>query len=75
MSLRPHALEPVPEETARVARAAFPKGHHYLLQRDTLGTLFQDDDFATCFPLEGQPGLSPRPLGAHHHYAVPRKLC
>ena len=29
------------------------------LQRDTLGTLFQDDDFATCFPLEGQPGLSP----------------
>ena len=59
MSLRPHALEPVPEETARVARAAFPKGHHYLLQRDTLGTLFQDDDFATCFPLEGQPGLSP----------------
>jgi transposase len=59
MSLRPHALEPVPEETARVARAAFPKGNPYLLLRDTLGTLFRDDDFATCFPLEGQPGLSP----------------
>ena len=26
MSLHPHALEPVPEDTARVARAAFPKG-------------------------------------------------
>ena len=27
MSLRPHPLEPIPEETVRVARAAFPKGH------------------------------------------------
>jgi transposase len=59
MSLRPHALEPVPEETARVARAAFPKGNPYLLLRDALGTLFRDDDFAPCFPPEGQPGLSP----------------
>src|SRR5499433_2481048 len=59
MSLRPHALEPVPEDTARVARAAFPKGNPYLLLRDTLGTIFRDDDFATCFPLDGQPGLPP----------------
>ena len=59
MSLRPRTLEPVPEETARVARAAFPKGNPYLLLRDTLGTIFQDDDFAPCFPLEGQPGLPP----------------
>jgi len=50
MSLHPHALEPVPEETTRVARAAFPKGNPYLLLRDTLGTIFRDDDFATCFP-------------------------
>ena len=49
MSLRPHTLEPVPEETARVAHAAFPKGNPYLLLRDTLGTIFQDDDFAACF--------------------------
>src|SRR5439155_14170744 len=59
MSLRPHALESVPKETARVARAAFPKGNPYLLLRDTLGTIFQDNDFAACFPLEGQPGLPP----------------
>jgi transposase len=59
MSLRPHTLEPVPEETARVARAAFPKGHPYLLLRDPLGTIFRDDDFATCFPLDGHPGLPP----------------
>src|SRR5499426_436042 len=59
MSLRSHTLESVPEETARVARAAFPKGNPYLLLRDTLGTIFQDDDFAACFPLDGQPGLPP----------------
>jgi transposase len=59
MSLHPHVIAPVPEETARVARAAFPKGNPYLLLRDTLGTIFQDDDFATCFPLDGQPGLPP----------------
>jgi transposase len=59
MSLRPHTLEPVPEETADVARAVFPKGNPYLLLRDTLGTIFQDADFAACFPLEGQPGLPP----------------
>ena len=59
MSLHPHALESVPEETARVAHAAFPKGNPYLLLRDTLGTIFQDNDFAACFPLEGQPGLPP----------------
>src|SRR5262245_11171524 len=59
MSLRPHALEPVPEDTARVARAAFPKGNPYLLLRDTLGTIFQDADFTALFSLVGQPGLSP----------------
>src|SRR5215510_13929963 len=59
MSLRPHALESVPEETARVARAAFPKGNPSLLLRATLGAIFRDDDFATCFPLDGQPGLPP----------------
>jgi hypothetical protein len=49
MSLRLHALEPVPEETARVAHAAFPKGNPYLILRDTLGTIFQDLTFRTLF--------------------------
>jgi transposase len=59
MSLRPHGLAPVPEETARVARAAFPTGNPSRLLRDTLGTICRDDDFAPCFPLEGHPGLPP----------------
>src|SRR5437868_12114682 len=59
MSLHPHIIEPVPEETARVARAAFPQGHPYLTFRDALGTVFQDEDFAALFPVEGQPGVPP----------------
>jgi len=58
MSLRPHVVAPVPEETARVARAAFPKGNPYLILRDALGTIFQDDDFSDLYSHEGQPGLS-----------------
>ena len=50
MSLHPHIIEPVPDETARIARAAFPKGHPYLTFRDTLGTIFQDEDFAPLYP-------------------------
>jgi transposase len=59
MSLHPHVITPVPEETARVARAAFPKGHPSLTFRDALGTILQDEDFATLFPVWGQPGLPP----------------
>ena len=59
MSLHPHIIAPVPEDTARVARAAFPKGHPYLTFRDALGTVFQDEDFAAVFPMNGQPGLPP----------------
>jgi len=59
LSLHPHVIAPVPEETARVARAAFPKGHPSLTFRDALGTVCQDEDFAAVFPMNGQPGLPP----------------
>jgi transposase len=59
MSLRPQPVEPIPEQTVRVAHAAFPKGHPYLTLHDHLGTIFQDDDFAALFPTWGYPGLPP----------------
>jgi transposase len=59
MSLRPQVLYLVPQETARVARSIFPKGHPYLLMYDTLGTIFQDRDFAALFPSDGQPAEAP----------------
>lgn len=46
MSMQPKSIEPVPEETARIARAAFPKGNGYLRVRDELGSLYTDEAFA-----------------------------
>ncbi len=59
MSLRPQSVPPVPEETARIARAAFPKGNLYLQLRDEIGVLFDDADFAALFPSRGQPAYAP----------------
>jgi transposase len=59
LSLQPRPVPPVPEQTARVAHAAFPKGNPYLQLRDELGTVFGDDDFLDLYPRRGQPALSP----------------
>src|SRR5512134_756667 len=59
MSLRPQAITPIPEETQRVARAAFPKGNIYLRMRDEIGTLFDDPMFSPVFPTRGQPAECP----------------
>src|SRR5688572_23388368 len=57
MSLKLSPIEPVPEETARIARAAFRKGNPLLKLRDELGAIFADADFADLFPRLGQLGL------------------
>jgi len=57
--LKPSPIQPVPEATARVARAAFRKGDPLLELRDELGAIFADADFADLFPGLGQPGLPP----------------
>jgi transposase len=59
MSLRPEPSGPVPEETARVARTAFPRGSTWLRLRDELGTIYQDETFAPLFPTHGRPAEAP----------------
>jgi hypothetical protein len=59
MSLHPQPIPPVPEETSRVALAAFPQGNIYLQIRDTLGGIYEDSDFADLFSVKGQPAQSP----------------
>ena len=46
----------MPDETARVARAAFPKGSPYLTLRDALGPMFANEDFGDLYAKRGQPG-------------------
>jgi transposase len=59
MCLHPEEIPPVPEETARVALAAFPKGNMYMRLRDELGIFFQDQDFASVYPQRGQSAQAP----------------
>jgi len=59
MTLHPRFIGDVPEETVRVAKAAFRKGNRYMQMRDELGTLFNDQQFADLFPNVGQLAQSP----------------
>jgi transposase len=59
MSLSVQLVSDIPEETKRVARAAFPKGNRYMRMRDELGTLFEDSQFTTVYAAVGQPGEAP----------------
>jgi len=52
-------LPPVPDDTVRIARAAFRRGNPYVLLRDKLGALFTDADFADLYPKLGQPAYAP----------------
>jgi transposase len=54
MSLRPSLVEPVPEETARIARAAFRKGNLLMRIRDDIGVLYDDPMFASLYDARGQ---------------------
>jgi len=49
----------IPEETVRVAQAAFPKGNLYMQMRDTIGVIYSDEDVATLFSHTGQPAVTP----------------
>src|SRR5712692_9377608 len=59
MTLQPQNELSIPEETARVARAAYPKGNIYIKMRDVLGTIYQDESFAHVFPQNGRPVEAP----------------
>lgn len=62
MSLESRADVGVPELTARVVRAAFPKGTLAVRIREVLGPLFEDEAFAEAFPARGRPAISPGAL-------------
>ena len=60
MSLHPLAIEAIPEDTLRVAKAAFRKGKNpIMVLRDHLSTLFSDQDFLALYSALGQPAYPP----------------
>ena len=59
MSLHAPVVYCIPDETARVAHAAFPKGNPYLRMPDVLGPIYLNPEFAALFPTTGQPACAP----------------
>ena len=59
MSLHPEPIGEIPFETVRIARAAFPKGTVVTRLRDEFRDLYQDEDFRSFYPSQGQPALTP----------------
>ncbi len=62
MCLQPMIVYQIPEETERVAQAAFPKGNIYMRLYEELGAIYSDPLFADLFPQRGQPAHSPTRL-------------
>ena len=70
MSLKPEGINAVPEETACIAHAAYPKGNVSMRMRDELGTIYQDESFAHLFSHTGQPAEARLSLSMSDHHAV-----
>src|SRR5262249_37554974 len=59
LKVEPTELQAIPEETVRVARAAFPRGSRAMQLRDHLGTVYADARFAALFAVRGRPAEAP----------------
>ena len=59
MSLHPQPAYVVPDQTAHVARAIFPKDNPVMRLFDDLHLVVADHDFADLFPTGGQPAEAP----------------
>jgi transposase len=62
MSLHPQPDSAIPNETRRVAHAAFPDGNLCIRIADVLGALYRDDLFTDLFPTRGRSALAPARL-------------
>ena len=66
MSIEYEPIPPVPTQTIRVAKAAFPKGNPYLTLRDELGPIFSDLDESRFVLQDGKTCGAPLAVGVGH---------
>lgn len=55
----PHDACAIPAETARVAHAALPRDHVYIVMKNEFGSLCEDATFAPLFSSRGRPAEAP----------------
>lgn len=56
------AINAFPEETARIAQAAYPHDNLVTRSRDVLCALYHDEQFADSFTMRGRPAEAPLAL-------------
>jgi hypothetical protein len=59
MSMNPQAMETIPEETVRIARATCPKGTLAMRLRDALGERSQDESVSHAPRRKDSQGMRP----------------
>ncbi len=59
MSIKPHGLEPIPEETRLLVQRLCPKGTLVTQLRDALGPIYSDEAFAQLYAPGGRPAVAP----------------
>ncbi len=57
--MKPHGLEPIPEETRVLMQRLSPKGTMVSQLRDALGPIYSDEHFAHLFPTRGRAAEAP----------------
>lgn len=62
MTLRSPLVYCIPDETTRIAQAAFPKGNRSMRMRDVLGPIYVNTDFTDVFASDGRPATAPAQL-------------
>jgi transposase len=59
MSMKRAEMDPMPEETQRLAWQLYPKGTIYMQLHDALGPIFSDEPFRAFFAKRGRAGHAP----------------
>jgi transposase len=59
MSLPTQPLDIIPEDTIRIARAAFPHSTRFMQMRDALGTIYDHPACEALYPQRGKPAEAP----------------
>ncbi len=59
MSMHPHGLEPIPEETRQLVQRLSPKGTMVTQLRDALGPIYSDEPFSHLFAKRGRAAEAP----------------
>jgi len=57
--IKPEKDFAIPEQTTKVAQAAFPTGNIYMRMRDEVGRIYEDEELAELYPETGQPAINP----------------